>query len=68
MQDKISSEEFHRVKKQSTLNSLRRKIEIEKPVDEAAKMEQRLTKELEIKEREHNDIKDAMNRVKNIKS
>ena len=31
-------------------------------------MEQRLTKEFEIKDRELDDIKDAMNRVKNLKS
>ena len=68
VQDKISSEEFYRVSKQSTLNALRRKIEIERPVDEAAKVEQKLTKELEVQERELNDIKDAMNRLKNLKT
>jgi CHAD domain-containing protein len=68
VQDKISGEEFHRVRKQSTLNSLRRKIEIEKPVEESIKIEQQLTKQLEIKERELSDLQDAMNRVKNLKS
>ena len=31
-------------------------------------MEQKLNKELEVQERELNDIKDAMNRVKNLKT
>jgi len=40
------------VKKQGTLNSIKRKIAIEEPVDGIKKMQETLEKQLEIKEKE----------------
>ena len=50
--DRISTEEFQRVKQQGTLNSIKRKIAIEEPVNGIKKMQETLEKQLEIKEKE----------------
>ena len=48
------------------MNSIKRKIAIEEPVDGVKKMQETLEKQLEVKEKELQDIHDAKARLKNL--
>ena len=50
------------------MNSIKRKIAIEEPVDGVKKMQETLEKQLEVKEKELQDIHDAKARLKNLRN
>lgn len=52
LSEEVSELEYQRVKKQSVLNSIKMKMNIEKPVDDVQKLQKQLEKELEVKDRE----------------
>jgi hypothetical protein len=52
LNEEISEFEYQRVKKQSVLNAIKMKMNIEKPVDNVIKLQKQLEKELDVKDRE----------------
>ena len=67
LSEEVSELEYQRVKKQSVLNSITMKMNIERPVDNIQKLQKQLEKELEVKDRELQDTFDAKSRLNNIR-
>lgn len=67
LSEEVSELEYQRVKKQSVLNSITMKMNIERPVDNIQKLQKQLEKELEVKDRELQDTFDAKGRLNNIR-
>ena len=63
--DKYAQEEIHQVKLQEQLGALRQRVNIEKPVDDAKELAQKLEKELADKENEVADVYASMTRLQN---